>query len=200
MPKKVKSSARLLIGFPPIAARNARVLILGSMPSVASLAKQQYYGHPQNAFWRIMGELFGAGPDLAYDERTQLLKKHRVAVWDVLRACERPGSLDTAIRCDSEIANDFPTFFRRHREIHTIFFNGQKSETAFRRHVFPAVESLARELTFSRLPSTSPAHAGRSLAEKLRAWRIVRDAAVREELNPGSPPPCTASAARSLHR
>jgi len=175
---KRENSATLLTGFPPIAARDARVLVLGSMPSVASLAKQQYYGHPQNAFWRIMGELFGAGLDLPYDERKRRLQNHHIAVWDVLCACERPGSLDTSIRRDSEIANDFGTFLHRHRQIHTIFFNGQKSETAFRRHALPAVESLGRALTFRRLPSTSPAHAGRSLAEKLVEWQAVRQAAI----------------------
>jgi double-stranded uracil-DNA glycosylase len=175
MPRLAKSTA-LLTGFPPIASANARVLILGSMPSVASLEQQQYYGHPQNVFWRIMGSLFDAGLELPYEERKRRLQKQRVAVWDVLRSCERPGSLDTAIRRDSEIANDFATFLRQHRHVHRIFFNGQKSETAFRRHALASVESLGRELKFLRLPSTSPAHAGRSFAEKLRAWQAVRKA------------------------
>ena len=173
---KQTASTALLTGFPPIAARHARVLILGSMPSVASLERQQYYGHPQNAFWRIMGELFDAGLELPYEKRTRLLRKHRVAVWDVLRSCHRSGSLDTAIRRDSETANDFATFLRQHRHIHSIFFNGEKSATAFRCHALSAVESLGRDLTFTRLPSTSPAHAGRSLAEKLKAWHAVRTA------------------------
>ncbi|MGD9637362.1 MAG: DNA-deoxyinosine glycosylase [Pirellulales bacterium] len=120
MPKPADTST-LLTGLPPIAALDARVLVLGSMPSVASLAKQKYYGHPQNAFWRIMGELFGAGLELSYEERTRQLQEHRIAVSDVLHACERPGSLDTAIRRDSEIANDFCTFLDRHQQIRHIF-------------------------------------------------------------------------------
>jgi len=143
------------------------------MPSVASLAKRQYYAHPRNAFWPIMGRLFGAGPDLPYDERQRLLRENGLAVWDVLRECQRKGSLDTAIRADSEAANDFVTFFRAHPGIRAVFFNGHKAEAAFRRHVLDDVTVLGRDLEFARLPSTSPAHAGRSFSQKLAAWRAV---------------------------
>ena len=170
---KPRTKTSRCTGFPPIASGDARVLILGSMPSVASLEKGQYYGHPQNAFWPIMGRLFDAGPEVPYERRASILREEGVAVWDVLRQCERPGSLDTAIRIDSERPNDFRTFFRNHPNIGTIFFNGQKAETAFRRHVLASVEVLRRDLRFVRLPSTSPAHAGRSFAEKLAAWRAV---------------------------
>lgn len=174
--KRSVAKLELLVGFPPIAGRDARALVLGSMPSVASLAAQQYYGHRQNAFWPIMGELFGAGPDLPYAERKAVLIARGVAVWDVLRSCRREGSLDTAIHRDSEVANDFSSFFRRHRHIRVVFFNGQKAESAFRRHVSPALKLGRRELRFERLPSTSPAHAGRTRAEKLAAWQAVRRA------------------------
>jgi hypoxanthine-DNA glycosylase len=160
-------------GFPPIASAGARVLVLGSMPSVASLAREQYYGHPQNAFWPIMGRLFGAGPELPYEARKIILIKRRVAVWDVLQSCRRAGSLDTAIERDTETPNDFATFFGEHRQVTAVFFNGQKAETAFRCHVFHTLDPLRRELQFVRLPSTSPAHAGRSFKEKLQAWRSV---------------------------
>jgi TDG/mug DNA glycosylase family protein len=160
-------------GFPPIAAPDARVLVLGSMPSVASLGRQQYYGHERNAFWPIMGRLFGARPELPYDERQQILRAHGVAVWDVLRECCREGSLDTAIRPETETANDFVTFFREHPHIGVVFFNGGKAEAAFGRHVLPVVAELGREFRYVRLPSTSPAHAGRSFDEKLWAWRAV---------------------------
>jgi len=160
-----------LAGFPPIAAADARVLVLGSMPSVASLAKQQYYGHRRNAFWPIMGRLFGAGPELPYDQRKAILVGHRVAVWDVLESCRREGSLDTSIERDSERPNDFVGFFRKHPNIAAVFFNGQKAETAFRRHVLDSLQPTQREMRFVRLPSTSPAHAGRTLAEKLAKWR-----------------------------
>jgi double-stranded uracil-DNA glycosylase len=174
-----KRNSQAICGFPPIAAADAWVLVLGSMPSVASLAKQQYYGHPQNAFWPIMGRLFGAGPELPYEKRKCILLEHRVAVWDVLRQCHREGSLDTSIRVESESPNDFASFFAEHLHIKKVFFNGQKAETAFRRHVLGQLASFDRDLEFIRLPSTSPAHAGRSFAQKLAAWREVKLAVSR---------------------
>jgi TDG/mug DNA glycosylase family protein len=162
--------------FPPIAAAGARVLILGSMPSVASLAKLQYYGHPQNAFWPIMGHLFGALRGLQYDERRRILCQRGIAVWDVLRECVREGSLDTAIEVESERPNDFARFLRAHRRIEAIFFNGQKVETMFRRYVQPTIQRLGREFRYVRLPSTSPAHARRRFEEKLTAWQAVAQA------------------------
>jgi TDG/mug DNA glycosylase family protein len=149
------------------------------MPSVASLAKREYYAHPRNAFWPIMDRLFGAGPELVYAKRKRLLVDRKVAVWDVLRECCRRGSLDTAIDADTEAANDFLGFLESHSKIRTIFFNGQKAETAFRRHVLAQVAELGREFTYVRLPSTSPAHAGRNLEQKLTKWRAVLKA-IRE--------------------
>jgi hypoxanthine-DNA glycosylase len=155
------------------------VLVLGSMPSPASLARRQYYAHPRNAFWPIMGRLFAAGPDLTYTRRQRVLRARGLAVWDVLRECVRAGSLDAAIRPETETPNDFLAFLRRHQHIHTIFFNGHKAATAFRRHVLADLASLNREFRCVRLPSTSPAHAGRSFEEKLAAWRAVA-AALRQ--------------------
>jgi double-stranded uracil-DNA glycosylase len=172
LPKR-ETKSPLVCSFPPIAAAGARVLLLGTVPSIASLAKQQYYGHPQNAFWPLMGRLFGAGRDLPYGERKRVLCQKGIAVWDVLRECRREGSLDTAIRPESEAANDFLTFFGRQPHIHAIFFNGQKAESAFRRHVARDIEALGRAFRYERLPSTSPAHAGRTFEQKLTAWRAV---------------------------
>jgi double-stranded uracil-DNA glycosylase len=163
----------LATGFPPIAAPDARVLVLGSMPSVASLAKRQYYGHPRNAFWAIMGRLFGASPDLPYRRRQQILRTCQVAVWDVLRECSREGSLDTSIDAASEVPNDFAAFFSKHPHINMVFFNGHKAEAAYRRHVLPLIDEGKRQFAYLRLPSTSPAHAGRSFDEKLTEWQAV---------------------------
>ena len=174
------SKSPLICSFPPIAARDARVLVLGSMPSIASLAKQQYYGHRQNAFWPIMGRLFGAGLELPYDQRKRILRERGVAVWDVLRECYREGSLDADIEVESESPNDFVSFFRSHRRIGTIFFNGQRSEAMYRRHALPTLAELGREFRYVRLPSTSPAHAGRTFAQKLAAWRAVSRALEKE--------------------
>ena len=165
------SESPLVCSYPPIAAPDARVLILGSVPSIASLAKGQYYGHPQNAFWPIMGRLFGAGREQAYEDRKRILCNRGVAVWDVLRQCFREGSLDSDIQVESETPNDFEAFFSGHQQIRTIFFNGHRPEAMFRRRVMPTLVELDREFHYQRLPSTSPAHAGRSFQQKLAAWR-----------------------------
>ena len=163
----------LICSFPPIAAPDARVLVLGTVPSIASLAKQQYYGHPQNAFWPIMGRLFGAGPELPYEERKRILCEHGVAVWDVLRECYREGSLDSAIRSRIGIAERFRGVLSRAHpaDSRTIFFNGQKRRRRSAGTCCRQLTNLDRELRYVRLPSTSPAHAGRNFAQKLAAWR-----------------------------
>jgi hypoxanthine-DNA glycosylase len=101
-------------------------------------------------------------------------------VWDVFRECYREGSLDSSIEIESEEPNDFASFFGKHPRIHSVFFNGQKAETAFRRHALAKLSALDREFTFARLPSTSPAHAGRNFAAKLKAWQAVARAAKKE--------------------
>ncbi len=163
---------RAVRGFPPLADARARVLVLGSMPGVASLRAQQYYGHPRNAFWPIMGDIFGFDAAAPYAQRVEALLAHRVAVWDVLAACERQGSLDADIDAASIEVNDFAGFLAGHPQLRRLCFNGATAQTMFRRHVLPR---LAAPLPFDlvRLPSTSPAHAGMRLADKRRAWQAV---------------------------
>ncbi len=155
--------------FPPIADAHATRLILGSMPGVASLAAGKYYAHPQNVFWRIMGELLGFAPDAPYVDRVQALLRARIAVWDVLQCCERRGSLDSAIRRDSEVANDFAALFVRCPLITEVFFNGGAAQACFVRHVAEAEGHL--NVKFARLPSTSPAHAAMRFEQKREFWR-----------------------------
>lgn len=161
--------------FPPVARADARVLVLGSMPGVASLAAQQYYAHTRNAFWPIMAELTGVAAQAHYTERLAGLQRAHIALWDVLQSCVRVGSLDTSIDESSIVANDFAAFFERHRRITHVFFNGSKAAEAFRRHALPQLGEL--RLQMQRLPSTSPANASYSLARKLEHWRAVIDAA-----------------------
>jgi double-stranded uracil-DNA glycosylase len=158
-----------LRSFPPVANTDATALILGSMPGKESLKQNQYYAHPQNAFWKIMGELVGAHPQLPYEERLHKLTAAHVALWDVLASCERESSLDTHIR--NETANDFTSFFEKHSHITHVFFNGAKAEQSFNKFVLE--KQILPQLAFLRLPSTSPAHAGMHYADKLQVWRAA---------------------------
>lgn len=159
-------------GFAPISRPDARILILGSMPSRQSLAQQQYYAHPRNAFWPILTMLLEI-ETTTYDERAAQLTARGVAVWDVLQACYRSGSLDSAIDDRSVVTNDFPRFFREHPGVRNVYFNGGKAESLYRKHVLPVLAGATAGLPLRRLPSTSPAHAGMSLEAKLLAWRVV---------------------------
>lgn len=156
-------------GFPPIESPSSRLLILGSMPGRLSLATGQYYAHPQNAFWSIMGALVGAGPDLPYPVRADILKSAGVAVWDVLESCERKGSLDTDIHPKSIKANVFRPFYASHPDITHVFFNGTMAEASYRRHVMATVGDIP--IKYIRLPSTSPANASSTKMQKLAMWR-----------------------------
>ena len=160
-------------GFPPIADAHARVLILGSLPGQVSLQRQQYYALPQNAFWKIMGRLFGANPDLPYAERAQRLVKNGIALWDVCAAAQRPGSLDAAIVHSSVVPNDFATFLETHPDIGLICFNGGKAADLYRRLVMPGLPGTLRTIRCETLPSTSPAHAAMSFEDKLKRWAAV---------------------------
>lgn len=153
-------------GFPPIAAANARILILGSLPGQTSLAASEYYAHRQNAFWRIMSALLGVNGD--YQSRCGQLTGAGIAVWDVLASSERPGSMDADIRLDSAQPNDFAGFLAEHAGITRIGFNGRKAEHLFRRLVIPKLEPPLPQLV--SLPSTSPAYAAMSFNDKLELW------------------------------
>jgi len=180
-------SVELLEAFLPFGSPRATLLILGSMPGRASLAENEYYAHPRNAFWPVLQSLFG-GSINTYDEKLEILLCNRIVVWDVLERCSRKGSLDANIRKDSIVCNDFSTFFRAQSEISRIGFNGRASEQLFKRHVLPKVESHPN-LNFNSLsspvspltsgnviqlvglPSTSPAMAAMRVDEKIDSWR-----------------------------
>jgi hypoxanthine-DNA glycosylase len=159
----------LLHGFPPVVDDQARVLILGSFPSVQSLATHQYYANPRNAFWPITAELFGFDRGAPYDVRLSALRSHHVALWDVLHKCRRIGSSDSAIDPKSLVVNDFGELFANYPTIARVYFNGVKASELYRRL---AAEALGEAVHFQRLPSTSPAHAIPPGA-KLAAWRAI---------------------------
>jgi hypoxanthine-DNA glycosylase len=163
--------------FPPIADAGARILILGSMPGKASLAAGEYYAHPHNLFWRILCEVTGTDPASPYALRTRALEACGVALWDVLAACTRKGSLDSAIVDASIRVNDFDSFYRSHTRISHVFFNGAKAEACYRRHVLPMLGGDTGRLNCLRLPSTSPANASIPREHRQRVWtRTLRRA------------------------
>lgn len=163
-------------GFEYVAGKDAAVLILGSMPGAESLRMRQYYAHPRNLFWSLMGEMFGFEPSLPYPERLLQLQHQHIALWDVAQQCKRRGSLDSNIKGDSVIANDFQQLFEASPQIAAIFFNGKKAEQLYRRLVLPGLPEPHRSIALHTLPSTSPAHAAMSREEKLNQWLQIASA------------------------
>ena len=157
-----------LIGLPPIVSSNTRLLVLGSFPGAASLARQQYYAHPQNHFWKILQAIWPSSPRItcldSYEKRSEWLLDQGLGVWDVYASCEREGSLDTAIR--NPRVNDFVGLARRCPQLRAIAHNGGES---FRHAKYTQVLGLP----VYRLPSTSPANASWSFERKLAVWREV---------------------------
>lgn len=158
------------LSFNPVERADARVLILGTLPSVKSLAAGEYYAHPRNSFWWIMGKLVDAAPDLAYAERLEMLRQSGIALWDVCKAAERAGSSDAKIAMDSVEPNDLRGFLESHPRIERICFNGQPAERLFRRKAWPLLAGLPL-IPQVVLDSTSPANARIPREEKLTGWR-----------------------------
>lgn len=164
-----------LFSFPPVVDARSRVLVLGSMPGAASLRASQYYGNPQNFFWRIVYALFSdSEPDDRYDSRLEFALSHRLALWDSIAFCTRPGSLDSDIRDASP--NDIPGLLRQYPDIAIIACNGAKSHAELLKHFGENAEIRAR--TVIRLPSTSPIPTPRyrRFEDRLEAWRELSNA------------------------
>jgi hypoxanthine-DNA glycosylase len=157
----------LLEGFPPVVDDTAGLLILGSFPSVLSLASGQYYGNPRNAFWPITGALFGFDAVAGYETRLAALQSAGVALWDVLHTCRRAGSADAKIDPKSVVANDFGQLFARYPSITRVCFNGSAAQQLFGRLV-----DVEADVDYLLLPSTSPARA-MPAGRKLQAWRVI---------------------------
>ncbi|MGA9492851.1 MAG: DNA-deoxyinosine glycosylase [Mycobacterium sp.] len=158
-------STPLLDGFAPVVNDDARLLILGSFPSVQSLAARQYYGNPRNAFWPITGELFGFDAAAPYETRLAALQSRGVALWDVLHTCRRSGSSDARFDAKSLVANDFRQLFAVHRSIERVFFNGRVAQRLFERLI-----DIDVPVSYQLLPSSSPARA-MPAGQKLAVWR-----------------------------
>lgn len=150
--------------FPPVAGPKTCILIVGSMPGEASLRAGQYYAYRQNQFWRIIFDVFEHGREpLDYEDKKAVILKHGLGLWDSLARCERKGSLDGGITRPEP--NDFPALFCKYPQIRALIFNGAAA-FKFYKQAFKEPQTPYRVM-----PSTSPAHASRTYAEKLALWR-----------------------------
>lgn len=161
-------SIHLKTSFPPITSPEIKILILGSIPGDRSIAENEYYGHPQNRFWRLMAELTNSEPPESYSDKKQILLQNRIALWDVAHKANRKGSLDSAIK--NAEPNDIEAFIARHPRLKVIGFNGRKAEALYNRFFDRKVE-----LKYYSLPSTSPANAGCSIDQLFQRWCVLFD-------------------------
>jgi hypoxanthine-DNA glycosylase len=158
-----------LQGLPPVLARHTRCVVLGSFPGEASLAAQQYYGHPRNHFWPLLSAIWQVDlTAMRYSQRLTEVRRRGLGIWDAYASCRREGSLDTAI--EAAELNDFESLLRRAPGVRLVLHNGGESARAAR-----ALQALG--LATRRLPSTSPANASWSFERKLAAWREAFEAA-----------------------
>lgn len=167
----VKSPPVKREGLARVASPACRVLVLGSMPSERSLATGEYYANPRNRFWRVMEALCPLKADAAYAARIAALQSAGVGLWDVIRACERRGSLDANIRHAQ--ANDFATVLDALPSLAAIALNGRTACSLWTRHVTPTLRPSHRALPTLSLPSTSPANAAKPLAILIDIWKTA---------------------------
>lgn len=147
---------------------DTKIVIIGSIPGVISLEKQQYYGNARNHFWGIIGHVYNQLIPEQYEERLELLKMHHIGLWDAIESCERQGSLDSAIK--KEIPNDFQSLFSRYPQIQLVLFNGGKAEQVFKKYL---KMSDWPHIRFVKMPSTSPVPGRnvKSFEEKIVCWQ-----------------------------
>ncbi len=165
--------AKIVRSFPPVLPENPKILILGSMPGVKSLEAGQYYAHPKNVFWDIMGEvLCFPARESSYGERIAALERNSVALWDMLELCERSGSLDSKIKSSSEKPNNVGALLAGSPSVRAVIFNGVKAERVFSLHTAPFLKNgVSKRLHLEKLPSTSPANARITRELKTALWR-----------------------------
>lgn len=171
MSASLSTPAHYAAGFAPVARADARILILGTLPGIASIKQQQYYAHPQNAFWRILEQLFNIPAQAAYQVRCQSAQEHGLAIWDVCHSAQRMGSLDSHIQSDSIVANNIHQLLAACPHIRLIALNGQAAAQLFKKQIKPAPD-----IHTTTLPSTSPANARLRFEQKLAQWAILKQA------------------------
>ena len=155
--------------FKPSIDNNSKILILGSMPGIKSLEEQQYYAHPQNRFWKVMASICNEPKlhEYSYELKLKTLLKNNIALWDTIKTCKRDGSLDSDIQ--NETPNDIRKLLKKHPNIKTIYLNGNKSYSAFKKYF----SDLQDKYNCQRMPSTSPANARYGLDKLIEEWCIT---------------------------
>lgn len=155
--------------FLPRIDKDSKILILGSMPGIKSLNMQQYYAHPQNRFWKLMGKFCNCDDlhNLDYEEKIQVILNNGFALWDVIASCDREGSLDSNI--GNEKPNKIRELLAKYKNIKVICLNGNKSYSAFAKY-FP---DLLKTYKCCKMPSTSPANARYTLETLYKEWKII---------------------------
>lgn len=154
--------------FAPLASNDIEILILGTMPGDISLSKGEYYAHPRNKFWKIIAEITNEQLPTTYEDKKALLKRHKIGLWDVAESVNRKGSLDADIL--DATPNDLDGFVREYKKIKVIGFNGTKAM-----NLFSAFFTFNSDLTYLKLPSTSPANAGMTFERICNQWRNLFD-------------------------
>jgi len=152
--------------FAPIVDKNCIAIILGTMPGIESLRQQNYYSHKQNLFWKLVFSVFNKPVAETFQEKAIFLLQNKIALWDVLRACYREGSLDANIT--NEIPNNFETFFSEYQNIRFIFFNGNKARKLYEKFI-----GFSPCFQYNTLPSSSPANASKNFEQKLLEWKKI---------------------------
>ena len=153
--------------FPPLFDAASETLILGSFPSVKSREAMFFYGHPQNRFWKLIALLYGEEPPVTTEEKSSLILRHHLALWDSIRSCTIIGSSDSSVR--DVTPNDFSPILQNSR-VSRVFCNGALSYDLYMKYSFPSTGIAAR-----KLPSTSPANAAYSLSRLAEAWKIITE-------------------------
>lgn len=159
----------MLEAFSPVVNKDCKLIILGSMPGRESLRQYNYYAFPRNQFWKIIYELFDEELEEDFDKRYEFLLEHNIALWDVLKYCEREGSLDSNIK--DEVPNEFREFFEIYPNIEYVFFNGTKAQKLFKKYIGYDIEGIKE---FYLLPSTSPANT-QKYEYKFEKWSVIRE-------------------------
>jgi TDG/mug DNA glycosylase family protein len=174
---KVEGSTNTLAtGFAPVGSTQPTVLILGSLPGIASLKQQQYFAHPRNQFWSIMAEIVGFDVNSSYADRVRYLAIRGIMLWDVVHSAYRAGSLDSSIKTSGLQVNEFSALVN-FQSLELVVFNGAAAEKYFNRYAVPELAQRGVEEVMLpkmiKMPSTSPANASFSFEQKLSTWRQI---------------------------